>query len=89
MIVIQLLIRKESESLLSSNLWEIRGNASLSQLPKYKILKLIYELKTTLALSPEEKENAKKEEQHKVANLTNELQSYKDYSKTITNLLKS
>ena len=50
--------------------------------------KLIDELKTTLALSPEEKENAKKEEQHKVANLTNELQSYKDYSKTITNLLK-
>ena len=33
MIVIKLLNRKESESLLSSNLWEIRGNASLSQLP--------------------------------------------------------
>ena len=55
----------------------------------YKILKLIDELKTTLALSPEEKEKAKKEEQNKVANLTNELQSYKDYSKTITTLLKS
>lgn len=84
-----------SDSYFNQLLEEVRQATSRNKgvcdpsIPKYKILKLIDELKTTLALSPEEKENAKKEEQHKVANLTNELQSYKDYSKTITTLLKS
>ena len=84
-----------SDSYFNQLLEEVRQATSRNKgvcdpsIPKYKILKLIDELKTTLALSPEEKEKAKKEEQNKVANLTNELQSYKDYSKTITTLLKS
>lgn len=85
-----------SDSYFNQLLEEIRNVAGRKtgcicdpSIPKFRMLKLIDELKTTLALSPEEKEKAKGEELQKVNSLTKELESYKDYLDTITTLLNS
>lgn len=58
-------------------------------IPKYKIINLLDSLKEVLALSPEEKEQAKKNELQIIENRKQELELYKDSVKRIESLLKS
>lgn len=59
-----------------------------SSIPIDKFLSLIDDIKFTLELAPEEKEQAKKVELEKIDSLNSELNSYKDSVKKIANLLK-
>lgn len=59
-----------------------------SSIPKAKFLSLIDDVKETLGLAPEIKEQAKKEEFEIIDSLNSELNSYKEFVKAITDLLK-
>lgn len=59
-----------------------------SSIPIVKFWLLIDEIKLTLELAPEEKGQAKNVELEKIDSLNSELNSYKDFVKEITNLLK-
>ena len=57
-------------------------------IPMYKITELVSEIILSLQSSPEQKQQAKNDEQRKLDALNNEIQFYKGYSCKITNLLK-
>lgn len=57
-------------------------------IPMYKITELVSEIILSLQSSPEQKQQAKNDEQRKLDALYNEIQFYKGYSCKITNLLK-
>ena len=83
------------DSYLNQLLDEVREQTSRHDgicdpsIPMYKINELVNEIILSLQSSPEQKQQAKKDEQKNLDSLSNELQLYKDYSHKITSLLKS
>lgn len=83
-----------SDSYLSQLLNDIRQVTSCNNgicdpsIPKYKVVQFLNDLKATLALSPEQKEQAKNVEVEKKNALEKEINTYEEFMKTITELLK-